>query len=442
MSNDATPDGVSGVNLNRRGFLALAGATMALPALAACGGGSGSSSAGGKTTVVVSSWHWKEAGGMQAWWAQMKKDFEAANPNITIEDRYVPYNNYFNQAYVELGSGNPADIYSVGQPANFVMMANKLVEPLDSYLEGTTYKQDYAPVIDSPPCSLDGQTYVLPMNQLTGAYLYYDTDLLEKGGLEVPTTLDEYVAVARALNSPPGRYGALLDTSTTDALYQQLLLATMAHGGLWWDRATPKTPTVNTPQVVDAMTWYKGMITDGLVPKGADYISHNQRFSEGRGAMMWNGTFSMPQIKNNNPELAKRVGIASLPWANGQTYLSVLGCVMARGSKVKDEAWEFLKFIGSRENQQRFVELTGTPTSFALPSTPELTAAVPALEVFRKPVTTEPVIYRVPFGMEAKAAQYFKTVTDGAQKFLYGGADIKSTLDGVQRQLEDLAKSS
>jgi len=429
--------------VTRRSFLRLAGAAGAaatVPGLAACGdddGGSSGGGSGGKKTVVVASWHWKETGGMEKWWALCKQRFQDQHPNITIEERYVPYNNYFNQAYVEMGTGNPADIYSIAQPASYVMMRNGLVEPLNQYLEGTSIRQDFSPVIDTEPCSTDGQIYVLPMNQVTGAYLYYDKRWLEQAGVAVPTTPDAYFAAAQKL-AGGGKFGGLLDTSTADSLYQQLLMTTIGFGGLWWDREKGG-PTVTTPEVVQAMTWYKSVIDSGVVPKQADYISHNQLFFEGRGAMMWNGTFSLPQIQQNNPDLAANLGVAPLPWQNGRTWLSILGCVIAKNSKTKDEAWQFLQFMGSKEMQTEFLNLTNTPTSFNLEISDELKAKMPHLEVFRSPLSTEPFLYRAPKGMEDKAAQFFKIFTDGAQKFLYGSAGIEPTLADVQKKLEALA---
>ncbi|MBI4580539.1 MAG: extracellular solute-binding protein, partial [Planctomycetes bacterium] len=350
----------SGTALSRRGFLKSAGATLSVMGLAACAPTPAASptappaagkpapataapatSSGAKTTVVVSSWHWREVGGMQSWWEYGKQQFEQKFPDIAIEARYVPYNQYFDQMYVEMGAGNPADIYSANQPASFVMMAGGQVEPLNKWVEKSSVAKDFVPIINSPVCSSNGNIYMVPMNQLTGHYLHYNKAMLDAVGAKAPTTPQEFYDVAKKVNNPPSRFGALLDTGTADPLYQQLVLAAIGFGGNWWDVEKPKTPTANSKPVLEAMTWYKSLITDGLVPRGADSIGHIKMYSEERVAMFLSGTYAMGQIKANNAALVPNTIVTPLPWKDGRTFVVSLGNMMAKGSKNKDAAWEY-----------------------------------------------------------------------------------------------------
>lgn len=57
--------------------------------------------------------------------------------------------------------------------------------------------------------SVDGIPYFAPVTGGTDV-LYYRKDLLKAAGIAVPTTIDEMVAAAKALNSPPNHYGICL----------------------------------------------------------------------------------------------------------------------------------------------------------------------------------------------------------------------------------------
>lgn len=451
--------GMSHSPFSRRRFMGIAGfaGLAGLGLVAGCGSNETGSSSGSGTTsaaagtnagggsrkkVVVSSWHWEETGGMGDWWKLCKERFEDSHSDIEIEARYVPYNQFFDQAFVELGTGKPADIYSVGTPSNYVMMRNGLAANLDDYVASSAVLQAYSPIIESDWGSTDGSVYVVPMNQLTGSYLYYDKQALEDGGLAVPTTPAEFRAAVEALTDAPTKYGAVLATGTDAAKYFDLLLASMAFGALWWDLDTPRTPTVNTDENIAAMQWYQGFINDQLVPEAADKISHAQLFFEEQAAMMWNGTYSMPQIRANNPELAERTGIAPLPWANGHTWMSALGCIIAERSSMRDEAWQFLEFMSGEEMQIEFAKLTGTPTSYSFPDTSAVEEAMPYLDTFMQPLGVEPLVWRAPTGLEGQAGEFFQIVSDESERFLHAGEEVATVLADIQQKLESLAENA
>src|SRR5690606_38106049 len=124
-----------------------------------------------------------------------------------------------------------------------------------------------------------------------------------------------------------------------------------------------------------------------------------------------------------------------LPWDNGHTWMSALGCIIAERSTMRDEAWQFLEFMSSEEMQVEFANLTGTPTSFTFPDPSVVADAMPYLDTFTKPLEVEPLVWRAPTGLEGAAGEYFQIVSEGAQRFLYAGEDVEPVLGDIQTQL-------
>ncbi len=180
--------------MQRRTLLAV-GAVAAIAALALTGCSNTSSGSGDKTVTVFATTDYKAA------YDELVKDFEAANPGVTVEITYAKSDDIATTEPTQLQSGGGADVLSVqpglGGNAITVGSLQKNGYPLD--LSGESWAKQ---IPDSLRSSTDyeGKTYLYPgVLQPLGAF--YNTQAVKAAGLTIPTTWTELLSYCAAAKS-------------------------------------------------------------------------------------------------------------------------------------------------------------------------------------------------------------------------------------------------
>lgn len=119
--------------------------------------------------------------------------FMVDNPNIKVEFS-APGKDYENMMKVKMASQDMPDVF-----ATHGWSKNRYGEYLLD-LSGEAWANDLDPAIKPSVSDETGKLYVLPMDQDKSGPVY-NIDLLKEYGLEVPTTYDEFLAVAEAVKT-------------------------------------------------------------------------------------------------------------------------------------------------------------------------------------------------------------------------------------------------
>ncbi len=144
-------------------------------------------------------------------------------------------------------------------------------------------------------------------------------------------------------------------------------------------------PYVTTPQALAAVDFYRRVVRDPHLchPRSPrlDSTQSGDLFLSGEVAMMpnWFG-FAARSGREGSP-LAGKVAIAPIPTANGapHTSLSVFWALaMGRGSRHKELAWHFLRFVSSAERDLGITRHGAVGTRLSTWRNPELQARIPA----------------------------------------------------------------
>ena len=174
--------------------------------------------------------------------------------------------------------------------------------------------------------------------------------------LAPPTTWEEFEQVTRFFtDASRGLYGTVFAAFPDghNTLYD-FAIQLWSRGGELLD-ATRK-PFLTTPQALAALEFYRRMVRDSGVchprsPK-LDSTQSGDLFLAGEVAMMpnWFG-FAARSARNGSP-LAGKVALAPSPTATGAPPVSLSvfwALAMGRGSRCKELAWQFLRFIATPE---------------------------------------------------------------------------------------------
>jgi len=156
-------------------------AITTLGALAACGS-TGGASADGKTTLTF--WHNGTAEPILGIWQDAVDEYEAANPDITIDVVPIQNEDFATKIPLALSSDNPPDIY-------FNQGGGLLATQVQSgqVADITEYTSDWIGDLGAAAgnWSVDGVQYGIPYaSQVVG--FWYRTDLFEQAGITAPPT--------------------------------------------------------------------------------------------------------------------------------------------------------------------------------------------------------------------------------------------------------------
>lgn len=239
---------------------------------------------------------------------------------------------------------------------------NKWYEVLSPYLadakktpEAWEWKDFKKSSVDA--VTLSGAVYAIPI-VTEGEILYYRKDLLEKAGVKVPTTLDELEAAAKKLNDPAnGIYGIVIRGQRNPSV-TQFSGFLFSFGG---DFIKDGKCVLDTPEALKAFQYY-GRILKNYGPPGVTNMSWPQAqalFQSGKVAMWADAsTLAGPLLDKAKSAVHDKVAFATFPAgpAGAKPYDVVpWALALSAQSKNKDAAWEFAKWLTSKDIMKKAI---------------------------------------------------------------------------------------
>ncbi|MEU6845276.1 extracellular solute-binding protein [Streptomyces sp. NPDC046716] len=184
-----------------RALGAAAAALTCVLALTSCGGDSSDDSGGGSKTLRL--WHYEAANSaMGAAWNESIKEFESRHPGVKVKFEEKSFDQIQKTASMVLGSDDAPDLmeYNKGNATAGLLSKQGLLTDLTAEVTRRGWDKRLSPSITttsrySPAGTMgSGKWYGVP-NYGEFLQAYYNKDLFEKYGIEVPTTFDELTAV-------------------------------------------------------------------------------------------------------------------------------------------------------------------------------------------------------------------------------------------------------
>ena len=421
--------------LTRRGFLGMGVATAGVITLTACGAGSGSGSGkSGPLTMTV----W--GGETDRVTYQKRLDLLVAKyPELSVKLQIIPSDSYAQKVQTMIAGGSGPDIMEVAENVNSYASKSQLL-PLDDRIKagGLDLTTSFGSV--GTIYAYKNQTYAIP--DRSGAMIvYYNKTMFSKAGLKAPTADWTWTDAENAFKALtiPGKQWGYAGAGWWPAWWSFAYQA----GGKIIDPATGK-PTVNSPAVVEALTWVGGLMSKGYIPTVAQYadmgpnVGGDQAFANGKVAVSTTGFWDIASLLKSGIDW----DIAPL-WRGRQQAVSAFGSGLAisRTSKNPDSAFKAIAFLASADGQKAIIDSgQDVPANLAVQNSDAflkptwMTKAID-MKTFGE---SSSFVYRAPFIPEWNEMQ--TAITNKLNNFFLGKQDAKSALDGLQAQLETLIK--
>ncbi len=303
---------------------------------------------------------------------------------------------------------------------------------------------DKFPTADMLPATVDsatyfGKLYAYPTSS-DGGLLYYRKDLLDKAGVQPPTTWDEMKAACdkilpdqKGMDCFGGQYNKYegLTVNFSEAVNS-------AGGVIVGDDGKPNVATPEAEKGLQRMVnWFK----DGTVPKGA--ITWQEE--EGRRAFQsgkllfhrnWPYVYAAASKDDGSSDIVGKFAVAPLPGETGPGTSSLGGhnWAISKYAKNKGTAAEFIAWWASPEIQkQNVLASSNAPTLSALYTDPDVLKKYPYMDTLLKSIeTAKPRPKAVKYGDVTLAIQ------DAAYGALQGQQAPNAALQQLQSKLQGL----
>jgi multiple sugar transport system substrate-binding protein len=362
---------------------------------------------------------------------ELAAKFEAANPDIKVNLEITVSDGLPARIQTALVSGSPPDLIEAqhGWVAPYAQAG--LVLPLDDVLQD---KDDYIPAaLDYD--TWDGKLWGIPYRIETHGVIY-NRGKFKDAGLDPdnpPQTWPELVDAAKKLTSGE-QFGFAITGGGEfgNTVFRSLPFIWMNGGSIISDDMT--TATVNSPEAVEAVKFYTGMLTDLKVSPPStlqnDGTANRRLFIANTVAMYQSGQFDIGSIRKENADID--IGVMMIPHPEGKETAAIIGgwsFIIPKDAKNPDDTKKFIQFLAESDNMGFF-----TDTFPARKSAMEL-------ERFKDPILAN-FKAMLPHGRRVPGHKNWIPITqayfDGIQRILVGDQEAQEAMDQANEEIQAL----
>ena len=216
------------------------------------------------------------------WWANFVKEFNSTYENINLTVEVVSWNDIYTVVNTRISNNQAPDILNIDVFADY--QADDLLLPAEEFVSAETYAKMYPAFLDQSV--VDGTVWAIP-DLASARAMYYNVDILEAAGVEVPTTWDELrdaCAKIKAYDSSIYPWGIDMTTDEGQAAFAYYI---WNNGGDFTD--ANGNWTLNTPENVEAIEYAISLVKDGYTnsdPATETRYDLQDLFGAGKLAMM------------------------------------------------------------------------------------------------------------------------------------------------------------
>lgn len=378
--------------------------------------------------ITLTWWDYYEPGANATATENQHQRYMQAHPNVKIERTYIQFADLKTKLLQGATAGELPDIAVIDNPDHQAFASLGVLEDLtervttwgqaDSYFKGpwasTIWQEKNYGIPDNSNCLV----------------LWHNTAFTGPAEVAAPTTWDELTAAVQKLTEGD-RFGlAVSGVKSEEGTFQWLPF-------LWETGAD--IPTINSDGGKAALQLWTDYVKNGWMSQGilgwkqGDVLA---QFQNGKAAMMINGPWQIPALKQQSPDLKWEVAV--LP--KQTTSASILGgenySIIAGGENV-DAAWDFLTWTQQPENLKQYLSEAGKlPSRADLAEDPYWTGD-PVLAVF-----IEQLKVAKPRAYGDKYPEISNAIQEAIQGAVSGQSDVASALAKAEQTIKPLLPPS
>lgn len=300
-----------------------------------------------ETPVTINFWHHYSAQSAEneTLMNDLIPKFESENPGIKVNAVSHEWAELHDKILVSASSQSLPDVarLDIAWLPEFQQMG--VLVALDQ--EMPDFAEVAGALLDSAlsTANIGGSYYALPLNT-NSKILFYNTAMLEAAGVEVPTTMDEWVEAVRKLSGANANGQQIWGWNEPALSGWNICPFIWSFGGsLTNEEQTVATGYINSPETVKAVETFAMLAQEGaLTGYNSGDIPMTDGFGTGRYAMMLEGPWKTAELAGAYPDVA--YGTAYMPAGEGGS-ISVLGGedIAMFNTANREAAWKFMQFM-------------------------------------------------------------------------------------------------
>ncbi|MBP1949789.1 glucose/mannose transport system substrate-binding protein [Virgibacillus litoralis] len=348
------------------GIMFLLALALVVSACSSESSGSDGDSDSGESAKEVEIFSWWTGAGEEDGLLALIDLFEEEHPDIAVENAAVAGGAGTNAKAVlatRMQGDDPPSTFQVhgGDELNEGWVAADKMQPLNDFYEENGWMDKFPQeLIDL--VSKDGNIYSVPVNIHRGNVMFYNMQVFEDNGIEVPTTFDEFFEVADELKAAGVDPIALGDKEswTATQIFENVLLGVLGPDD--YKKLFEGEFGFDDERVVEATEKF-GKMLDYV---NEDHASRNwqdsgQLVANGDAAMINMGDWAKGYFANDlELETNKDFGYFEFPATDGEFVVITDTFGLPKGIDNPDDVKKFLSVLGSVEGQDAFNPLKGS----------------------------------------------------------------------------------
>ncbi|MDO5728548.1 MAG: sugar ABC transporter substrate-binding protein [Actinomycetaceae bacterium] len=257
-------------------------------------------------------------------------------------------------------SGQPADL--IEEPGGFWAVrfgTSGDVLPINDFLKGDTSFLDEFVEAGIDVRSENGVTYAVPLHVTMGGLIFANQDMLDSAGVTMPTTWEEFVDVAKAIQDSGVEYGCALNNDNSYGHPWLLQNGVKFH-------EDPEAVLAPVDAAIEAYTAQQDIIYKhklAPVPVASnEYSAPRKLFTTNRAGLIITGPWDIGAIRTENPDFPLAVGMP-LKHNEHKTNIAGSGLMIPAKSQNAELAFELIKALTAPEVQEDLTKTTGMACS-------------------------------------------------------------------------------
>lgn len=307
---------------------------------------------------------------------KMAEEFMTLHPNITVIIELVAFQDYLMKMQLDLATGTAPDIIYINPSVNFPLVAYKgFVLPLNDYIKKDNFDMSdwYPEAVEW--ASFEGKLYGIAQEFGAGEpALYYNTGLFDEAGISYPTkdwTYNDLLEAAKKISRDTDGSGkidqfGIIPPYNTRHLSNNTVVRSFGGG---WVSDDGKTSLVNRPETIEAVQFMADLVNvhnaAPLLPEGGQ----ESAFGTGKIGMINGGLFSQIFLKGSKIVEEGKIGWTLMPKGKAGFISGGAGFggnAITSSCENPEAAWEWIKFISTREYLRGYMDLGYQPAMKSL----------------------------------------------------------------------------
>jgi ABC-type glycerol-3-phosphate transport system substrate-binding protein len=282
--------------------------------------------------------------GDEVWFKPMVDSFNKSQDKLTVQ--WEPKSDPSGQTGLVAAeaAGAPPNLVITYDEVAVGFAAKKMIQPMDTILGQLklTPDQFQKPAIDG--ITWQGKLWGLPVDWDPDFMLFYNPDQFQQVGLDPdkpPTTLEDLAAAAQKLDRPNGSTYQRIGWVPWNGWGFYPMAMSFLFGGTGVYDATTQQPTLNSPSMIEGMTWvadWAKRYSPTAVAASTKGSTKAGPFGDGKLAMLSIGDWELQTLHNAAPkDFHYRIAPFPPPAAHQQDYhLSSSGWIWILPTGVHD----------------------------------------------------------------------------------------------------------